>query len=106
MSRELDALVAEKVMGWELKGGVWWDREARPALREDKYWHPSTSIADTWLVVEEMRRQGFSMEYCEDPGEPYRVWFQVSDDVLTCGRGISDTATEAICRAALEAVKE
>ena len=109
--RELDALVAEKVMGWEYIPGFaatmaapTWSQGENVYLETAK-WHPSTSISDAFLVVEEMRKRGYSMEHSEDPGEQCRVWFQISDDVRTCGKGIADTAPEAICRAALETVK-
>jgi len=68
--RKLDALVAEKVMGWVLvnyhdpdakpdyedaannDGWVW---DGRGGDAEAHQWHPSTDIAEAWEVVEKMK---------------------------------------------------
>jgi len=119
VSRELDATVAEKVMGF-----VWDESRCRicgwpfgdgvadctkdscslrptPKRRADAPAHYSTSIADAWLVVEEMIKRhperDFHLEHLHDQ------WGcgNCTDDVWTS----ADTAPEAICLAALEAVK-
>ena len=116
--RELDALVAERVMGLSVQ----WDYGRVPF-----YWHPatlahgleigpdglsavrrpikpySTDISAAWLVVEKLRADGFYPEIhaltdgdwrCEirASGEPIDVW----ED--------APTAPLAICRAALAAI--
>jgi hypothetical protein len=70
--RELDALVAEKVMGWRRHPTNQWNDRWHDGDREldadhaiegeggdyyhpDKAWEPSTDIAAAWEVVEEMR---------------------------------------------------
>lgn len=59
VGRELDALVAEKVMGWfdgeECWSFPWTSREHisdNTILKAD--WMPSADIADAWQVVEKM----------------------------------------------------
>ena len=115
MSRELDAEVAEKVMGWqppdksqdidkwhESIKGHWFEVLELPRF--------STSIADAWLVVEEMDKQqldisidkawntGWLVQFTNEP-------FGGPKEFRVCGQGRGDTAPEAICHASLEAVK-
>ena len=67
---ELDALVAEKVMGWSLdksgsyyvrrgtsgrKGWVGWFSNTDEDDLDNPLWSPSTSIADAWEVVEHLQ---------------------------------------------------
>ena len=56
--RELDALIAETVMGWErtLNRAVWREITSSEHIVDVDQWHPSTEIADAWLVVEKFRR--------------------------------------------------
>ena len=65
---ELDALVAEKVMGWTavyLSDGVntWLDDGVNTGrmISGDYPWSPSTSIADAWEVVEKLGKDGFKL---------------------------------------------
>jgi len=106
--RELDALVAERVMGWHRRkrnGVEVWvvttDTFDPPVTYPVECWNPSTSIAAAWEVVEKqddclhLKQHGekgmweayFCHNYCEA-------------DYL----GEADTAPLAICRAALKAV--
>ena len=76
--RELDALVAEKVMGWREDAYHYWadpgggdetfwvvagSTEDHPGNRA---WCPSTDISAAWGVVEHVRRM-----------HPARVWFEL-----------------------------
>jgi hypothetical protein len=115
--RELDALVAEKVMGWHSsEDGYFWLRvdggfggyvtEEPPFSggRAPRF-APSTDITAAWQIVEHMHKRGFHIV----------LWF---DDFGTgqwgarfprglIGRDRSDhghTAPLAICRAALAAI--
>jgi len=131
--RDLDAQVAENVMGWDLStcidnGDGWCERcqgemPFYKKLREKQQGIPcvekkcqgsffSTSISDAWLVVAEMRKRGFDIEvYVGPPGK-----YQTGCEINTIGAintiGMSHVADywgdceapEAICRAALEAV--
>lgn len=88
--RELDALIAEKVMGDPL--------QLKMALGPRHY---STDIAAAWEVVEKLRTAKYELLICTFSGK----W---SVDVLHTGKSIdvanADTAPHAICLAALNAV--
>ena len=112
MSRELDALVAEKVMGWQdaraffpwPESGVMLDNYAMMpphggAIRDIAHVpHYSTDIAAAWEVWETLRSRDYYIAFT-DTG--YGV-FEGDDWLLVTE---ADTAPLAICRAALEAVK-
>ncbi len=99
--RELDALVAEKVMGWA-KSKV--DNTLTYAV--PRY---STFISCAWLVVEEIgKRTGYGVEIEYPCGEmgTWQVRFEASvAGKWVGGAGEADTAPLAICEAALEALK-
>jgi hypothetical protein len=116
--RELDALVAEKVMGWTVN------------RTESRHWHtvgptgrerniqigsdccagqaydsnafmPSKSIVSAWLVVEKMRERGWNFElHTSRDGEAAAAFHQSQDDDF---EAYELTAPLAICRAALSA---
>ena len=117
--RELDALVAEKVMGWEATAdGLYWDaRQKRTRLvlgsaiakkREEMgiengpgfVFAPSTDIATAWEVVE--KADLWSL-YGSIGDGPYRACIQFEDRE---GLMTADTAPLAICLAALKAVSQ
>lgn len=104
--RELDAVIAEKVMGMALD-----DIFEHEEMGDELGWvpistvpletvpHYSTSIADAWLVVEKLKDTcGFSLDYVRGRDKPGRCWF---------GRafGQGETAPLAICIAAMDALK-
>lgn len=99
--RELDTLVAEKVMGWTYRT---FPDGACPLV---KHWYCgeqymlmqpfSTSIASAWQVVEKLKANGNN------------VWVEWAGTVWVCGTTSvfpdieADTAPLAICLAALKA---
>ena len=96
---EMDALVAERVMGWtaERKPGLphlW-----LPPGHFISGWSPSTDISAAWQVVEKMleKHEAFHLEYIPDKQWYAMFWFAT---YFTS----ADTAPLAICRAALKAV--
>lgn len=108
--RELDALVAEKVMGWEQRLSVEDDANDRwvyqtgtkppyAVARLMDMWHPSTSIADAWLVVEKL-----GGNFCLNTPLQTSGW-----QCVIGGPHFADvtasTAPHAICLAALRAVE-
>ena len=120
--RELDALVAEKVMGFAKVVRDYDKRHNTEGLRSFVYdtafaWFGketprySTDIAAAWLVVEHMGPIPFSLRF-----QPADAWRAGGGEVYcyahwTCwfegGKEIdADTAALAICRAALLAVME
>lgn len=104
--RELDALVAEKVMGWtrcdhrDLEDGLWWCRGDGAHIWPAD-WTPSTDIAAAWQVVERLvaltnwEVQVFAKRHA-------RYVVHASPFVVT----EADTAPLAICRAALAALSK
>ncbi len=94
--RELDALVAEKVMGWNCDIG-----SSSFDMPTGKLPNFSTSISDAWLVVDAMRCDFMLRQMM---GHGWECIFKLPD--LKIGQADADTAPEAICRAALEAVNE
>jgi hypothetical protein len=113
MMDDLNAQVAEKVMGWvyvpsfignavTMAPPSW--SQGDNVYIETAKWNPSTSIADAWLVVEEMRRRGWQVDVVtDDPG--WSCWLHRLGGKLGKPQHYvsADTAPEAICRAALEA---
>ena len=97
--RELDALIAEEVMGWvrvTYRKGARWSRGiplgSIPALPIEK-WAPSTNIADAWDVVE---KAGLTNVDRDGASWVARHGFRASAHGWT--------APHAICLAALAAV--
>ena len=109
--RELDARVAEKVMGWKtnwLKTD-WWE-EINPNTHHHKGlvkdFKPSTDISAAWEVVEKMFERGGCEIGCYGSKSGGK-WFEVI--VITMNGEVkvtAHTAHEAICKAALLAVME
>ncbi len=121
--RELDALIAEKVMGKKVCGGpnnektrrvyyspfgpdCWWSENE---TGEPEYIHAySTDIAAAWEVVEKMERNGFFYSVSKGRigahGTNDKVWvsFGKSGDNIIWSE--SGTAANAICLAALKAL--
>jgi hypothetical protein len=132
--RELDALIAEKVMGWSSQAdGLYWDagnHRTRLVLgsiiakKRDEMglenahgfvFAPSTNIADAWEVVEKLGRwRGFDfMLVMPNPEQTFHLhtyeagWYEATNDGPE-RRVVSDadTAPLAICLAALKAVSQ
>ena len=96
--RELDALVAEKVMGYKVRDEEHYEV---PPLRAI-YWIPkySTDIAAAWMVVEKLKGLEPELSW-SDEDHCWFVHFQKSRPSI-CPFGI--TAPHAICLAALKAI--
>lgn len=112
--RELDALIAEKVMGWIVahssEGFYRWkpkpDNPNSYSEWQEGLPHYSTNIADAWHVVEKLKEYGNVVEVkCFRSGS---VDVQVRGGNINDirGAGNADTAPLAICLAALKAVGE
>lgn len=122
--RELDALIAEKVMGWHLHtddhNHTYWANERNHFMcgispYEDEFdysnlgdgedfhilhWHPSESILWAWEVVEKLRDNGDHLRM-EMHGGGYRLEYNLGYDGFAV---TADTAPLAICLVALKAV--
>lgn len=114
--RELDALIAEKVMGWTVDPiyRMYTGAGMRHAVGNnlDTRFNPSTNIAAAWEVVEKMRERGDWVNLEGDKeGWMVEVWPFTADDSWAGGgfygedvKAKADTAPLAICRAALKAL--
>lgn len=111
--RKLDALIAERVMGWDRDGDRLWPPDTRRSKWKYGISVPpySTSIADAWPVVEKLKER-HSVELIGGPNDEggCEHW---SCTIKSYGyrsfqdqkwRGEADTAPLAICIAALRAV--
>lgn len=122
--RELDALVAERVMGWTLTTpvdpacdfAVGTKRDGTDARRnfgrgpdgkEVSFPLYSTDIAAAWQVVEKLRADGYEVQVAAEPDPRVSAYHceiaRLSDSGSTVE--FDDTAPLAICRAALAAVE-
>lgn len=103
-SRELDALIAEKVFGAPAPRDANAFTEAGYWTAEDKQFvhcrHYSTDIAAAWEVVEKLKGQSCVLKYREDT-QGWECSFIVGGKRYTSMRSI---ITHAICVAALRAV--
>lgn len=107
--RELDALIAEKVMGWRNCEVSGW-RETR-AYGKPPYFDDSdpdvcindysTNIADAWLVVEKFDTQNHTVRISNTMGGD---WSCVIHGVWGEERVVAENVPLAICLAALKAV--
>lgn len=113
MSRAIDRLVAEKVMGWEwIESLCCWCPTHKDATlaetRSKREWLPSTSIACAWEVVEKMRdgNRKVSMETIFAGGKLHNdvVVSGSIADLASIGCADEETMPFAICIAALHAV--
>lgn len=118
--RDLDAAVAVRIMGWQRRtietntqqfvvvpqdwtdfsGAHWWGHDIYEQVP-----HYSTDIAAAWLVVEEMRTDGWDMTLVQTAAmrhEPWDCRLFIAEYKRAIGHG--NTAPLAICRAALQAV--
>lgn len=107
--RELDAAVAEKVMGWtnfDLGASVHWRRGTPPDWlnRSQRTDIPpySSSWAAAGLVVEALRKRGCRMKLVENPDG----WFcEFYKDGRAAGYWEAASMPEAVARAALAALE-
>lgn len=108
--RELDALIAEKVMGWTRKGEGWCPPGWESTFMLSAY---STDIAAAWQVVEHFDRSKwcFDLEAFDAAGEDaWGARFVSWEQLHPVFRGYEPreyaaTAPLAICKAALNAVR-
>ena len=110
--REMDALIAEKVMGWEIWNCQWSDKKTELLICNAIDFEPSTDIAAAWEVVEKIKDTNMdsykyganSFELSRNrPMQPSRLYacrFNSNNN----GYSYAETASLAICRAALKAV--
>lgn len=115
--RELDALIAEKVMGWTKKElptnrvnpsytAWYWVSNDDNVKIPTNFFNPSINLHDAWQVVEKLKKDNIYIDIYSLPSDGYRVETSTHDGeqyvhMSTVG---ADTAPLAICLAALKAV--
>ena len=104
---DIDREIAEKVMGWVRVLDGHDDRYAPkddPNAYAASYdWSPSTNIKHAMAVEAEMFKRGELMEAKHEEHGSWSIIFRSRTQSRVYG--IADTLPEAICLAALEAVK-
>lgn len=108
--RELDALVAERVMGWtRLPITPEWTHERWRNPADQNVWlttpHYSESIAAAWQVVERLQQEGFDVAVTVGGDWPKwnHLWFCRIGGIAEVEEA-APSVSLAICRAALAAV--
>lgn len=120
--RELDALIAEKVMGWKLKyndygkNPHWVNSESKAVHYDDHFntcpadeFSPSTDIKDAWEVVEHFTKKGQDLRIqSEKDGTFWRCYITDEKDVFKEHWNVENVwdAPYAICLAALKTISE
>jgi len=113
MSRELDAEIAEKVMGFKFKkssgisvsGKPWNDVWVKDGMAQQEPDPCSTDIKAAWEVVAALRNRGFNIIfYMRDDGKNC-VRFTKEASIKATEKWTDFEIPEAICRAALKAVE-
>jgi hypothetical protein len=102
--RELDALVAERVMGYPGDGNVW--HVTGDYARADDIPHYSTDIAAAWEAAETLL-ESHELEMAKLTDGRYFAQFiggPAPDGFHPMHKAIGDSAAHAICLAALKAV--
>lgn len=116
-NREIDALIAEKVMGWQNSNSL--DVEDRTYTKDGEHvmyvddFRPTESISDAWIVVERFAKDGKSLRV--EYNSNFNEWIcsnQSDESIPLNGWSFEDelfsqyqaTAPLAICLVALKAV--
>ena len=105
---ELDAAIAEKVMGWPAYDYGFDVVFTLPDgnVKRLENWEPSTSIFNAFEVVEAMRKNGerfLSLSITDDDIEQWKCLYY---DGMQRAYAFGETAPHAICLAALLAVEK
>ena len=114
-SAELDALIAERVMGWvrrehptALDPAMRWDWvDTDGKLQQYGYWSPSTEPYYAWQVITHLNQRDPSWRVqLTQVGYPPRAWRCIAfQGALSEGVTVqADTAMRAVCLAALQVV--
>lgn len=105
--RELNTLVAKKVMGWKVHSRdiaqymlATDDESSYQPVANVREWNPSECIADAWVVVEKLARCQYGVGVQTIEG---RYTALIALNGRTLGMASADTAPHAICLAAIQA---
>ena len=105
--REIDRLVAEKVMDWvqgEYAKDKWYYKkngQIHGMAKFVKDWNPSTNIADAWQVAEKLMKNGLFFNVLKWIDGDFVARFE---NHKVSVKAEAETAPLAICLAALKSV--
>jgi hypothetical protein len=100
--RKIDAMVAEKVMGWAFNSSDWYVYKTPEGDDIDDDWSPSTDPAAMMMVVEKMRELGLAIGM-ETDSNGWWVCVTLDKDPPISLHARSLTLPLAVCHAALRA---
>ncbi len=131
-SPEMDALIAERVMGYEIFDLTYYgsddetprQRELEPWLeqrgithigryyldvanndwKDTRSWHPALNIEDAFDIVEKLRQKKIYLMRLTNGDSNYACWLGPGLTGLWSAVAVGDTPEMAICRAALKAM--
>ncbi len=108
-NREIDRLIAEKVMGWKLEKTFeedcylydeWVSGNERIAVDVFK---PSSNIQDAWIVLEKFKEKDFLYTVQNQMGGDYEVSLTDWGGMCSTYRGVNEFLPLAVCEATLKA---
>ncbi|MGM7720544.1 BC1872 family protein [Metabacillus sp. Hm71] len=99
-NREVDYLIATKVMGWEDNDTPFYGVNGERVASKE-FFNPSDNIQDAWKVVEKLRKQIIMIDITTSESCYYSAIRQQGKGLIA-GRIKEETATLAICKAALK----
>ena len=106
---DIDAQVAENVMGWRVSKSGWYKR-ADNGIHVSQYqgeWHPTADIKQAWMVVDKMTMDGWDFRIDSNglaqAKSKWHAVFEMVSDELQFHYAFTETETMAICLAALKA---
>ncbi|WP_299831384.1 hypothetical protein [uncultured Metabacillus sp.] len=99
-NREIDYLIATKVMGWEDNGTPFYGVDGERVASKE-YFNPSDNIQDAWKVVEKLRKQMIMIDVTTSESCYYATVRHQGKGIIS--RGVkSETAPLTICKTALK----
>lgn len=100
--QQIIEMLATKVMGWhkaEFNGAERWYKECgNPVERIN--WNPLKNIADAWIIVEQIEKDGFDIQIYRGQGYTSVEIIESSQGILI-GEYEGETTQDSICHAAL-----
>ena len=106
--RELDALVAQRVMGWHINQDHYWQQPDGGLRMPDDLPPYSSGGASMLKVLEEMRASGFNAHIaflrCGVCAVSFVAKAKINKNETPAGFHEGDSLPEVVCRAALKAI--
>ncbi|MCM3110660.1 BC1872 family protein [Lederbergia lenta] len=103
--KEIDRLIAEKVMGWKYFSPLdeVWTEDGSLSLKKGE-WKPSTNIQDAWIVLEKVCKKHNWRAVIDRNQVETEVRFKTQMGSCSQNLGHAENPSLAICYACLESV--